>query len=343
MRSRVVVRLLILALICSASIGSAAAEELLLSGATMGTTYHVKVAAAVSGKEISSLQARIDRRLEQLNQSMSTYRVDSEISRFNRLKSIDTNFKISDDFLTVMLAGDAVYRLTDGAWDGTVSPLVDLWGFGPAGRIDKVPSRQAITEAMRKVGFDQIEISAKGYLRKHRPEVMIDLASIAKGYGVDQIAELLETSGFKNYLVEIGGEVYASGRREDGRYWRVGINKPVKTAAPDAVYAALDLQNQAMATSGDYRNFEEIGGRAYSHIIDPHSGYPVTHAVVSSSVVAPNCTLADGLATALMVMGPEKGIGLLNRLDGVEGLVIVRKPDGSLENHWSNGFSPNPG
>ena len=343
MRCTVIVRLLILALICSAAMESAAAEELLLSGATMGTTYHVKVAAAESGKDVSSLQARIDHRLEQLNQSMSTYRVDSEISRFNRLKSIDTNFKISDDFLAVMLAGDAVYRLTDGAWDGTVSPLVSLWGFGPAGRIAKVPSPQAITEALRNVGFDQIEVSAKGYLRKHRPEVTIDLASIAKGYGVDQIAELLETSGFKNYLVEIGGEVYASGRREDGRNWRVGINQPVKTSAPDAVYAALELQDQAMATSGDYRNFEVINGRTYSHIIDPHSGYPVAHAVVSTSVVAPNCTLADGLATALMVMGPEKGIGLLNRLDGVEGLIIVRKPDGSLENHWSNGLAPNPG
>jgi thiamine biosynthesis lipoprotein len=342
MRSRVLARLMLLVIIFSAGIGSAAANELLLSGATMGTTYHVKVAAAESGKGTNSLQARIDQRLEQLNQSMSTYRFDSEISRFNRLKSIDTRFEISDDFLAVMLAGDAVYRLTDGAWDGTVSPLVNLWGFGPSGRIDKVPSRQAIADALRNVGFDQIEVSAKGFLKKHQPEVTIDLASIAKGYGVDQIAELLEAAGFKNYLVEIGGEVYASGRREDGRNWRVGINQPAKAAAPDAVYAALELQDQAMATSGDYRNFEEIDGRAYSHIIDPHSGYPVGHGVVSTSVVAPNCTLADGLATALMVMGPDKGIGLLNRLDGVEGLIIVRKPDGSFENHWSNGLAPDP-
>jgi thiamine biosynthesis lipoprotein len=237
-----------------------------------------------------------------------------------------------------MLAADAVYRLTDGAWDGTVKPLVDLWGFGPSGPIDAAPSAQAVAAAMKKVGFEQIEVSAKGFLKKRLAAVTIDLASIAKGYGVDQVAQLIEAKGFRNYLVEIGGEVYAAGRRPDGKRWRVGINHPLKTAAVNAVYRAMELQDQAMATSGDYRNFEVIGGRAYSHIIDPRNGYPVNHGVVSTSVVAPNCTLADGLATALMVIGPEKGIALLNNLDAVEGLIIVQKADGSLENFWSRGL-----
>ncbi len=340
MGSKLLYRLLLMALIFSLCTGYGAAKELLFSGQTMGTTYHIKVVTAAD-KDIQALQPRIDQRLEQLNQSMSTYRFDSEISRFNRLQSIDTNFEVSSDLLAVMLAADAVYRLTDGAWDGTVNPLVNLWGFGPSGRIDKVPSAQAISDALKNVGFDQIEVSAKGFLKKHRSEVTIDLASIAKGYGVDQISELIEESGFNNYLVEIGGEVYASGRRPGGMKWRVGINQPRKHAAADAVYKALELENQAMATSGDYRNFEVIDGRTYSHIIDPCSGYPVDHGVVSASVVAPNCTLADGLATALIVMAPDKGISLLNRLDGVEGLVIVQKPDGSLENHWSQGADTN--
>ncbi len=325
-------------LICTFCTGLSAAAELSLSGETMGTTYHIKVVAE-SDKDTQSLQPRIDQRLEELNQSMSTYRFDSEISRFNRLRSIDTNFEVSSDFLAVMLAADAIYRLTDGAWDGTVNPLINLWGFGPAGPIDKLPSAQAISNALKIVGFEQIEVSAKGFLKKHHPEVTIDLASIAKGYGVDQIAQVIEASGFRNYLVEIGGEVYASGRRLDSKKWRVGINQPRKAAAIDAVYMALELEDQAMATSGDYRNFEVIEGRTYSHIIDPRTGYPINHGVVSTSVLAPNCTLADGLATALMVMGPDKGIHLLNRLEAVEGLIIVQKPDGSLENHWSRGLS----
>lgn len=333
---KVLVRLLLFVLIIAAWVGTGEAEEILLKGATMGTTYHIKVVVK-SDRIARKLQVSIDRRLEQINQSMSTYQMDSEISRFNRLQSIDTNFKVSSDFLTVMLAADAVYRLTDGAWDGTVKPLVDLWGFGTSGPIDKVPSTQAVADALKNVGFDQIEVSAKGYLKKHTPGVTIDLASIAKGYGVDQVAQVIEASGIKNYLVEIGGEVYAAGRRPDGMKWRVGINQPRKRAAEDAVYKAVELEDQAMATSGNYRNFEVIDGRTFSHIINPATGYPVDNGVISTSVIAPNCTLADGLATALMVMAPDKGISLLNRLEGVDGLIVIQKPDGSLKNRWSQG------
>jgi thiamine biosynthesis lipoprotein len=330
-------RLLVAVFIIAWCTGFDTSKELRLAGATMGTTYHIKVVVE-PGKKGKNLQSRIDQRLKQLNGSMSTFQSDSEISRFNRLQSVETDFAVSQDFLAVMLAADAVYRLTDGAWDGTVKPLVDLWGFGPSGPIQEAPSAPAVEAALKNVGFQQIEVSAKGFLRKRLAAVTIDLASIAKGYGVDQVSQLIESMGFRNYLVEIGGEVYASGRRADGGKWRVGINQPLKTAAANAVYKALELENQAMATSGDYRNFEIIGGRAYSHIIDPRSGYPVQHGVVSTSVVAPNCTLADGLATALMVMGPEKGVALLNRLDAVDGLVIVQKADGSLVNFWSRGL-----
>ncbi|MBT8363399.1 MAG: FAD:protein FMN transferase [Deltaproteobacteria bacterium] len=155
---------------------------------------------------------------------------------------------------------------------------------------------------------------------------------------MDQVSELVAAAGYKNYLVEIGGEVYAAGLRPDGQRWRVGINRPQKDAAFNAVYRVVSLFNQAFATSGDYRNFFEINGVRYSHVIDPRSGYPVSNGVVSVSIIADNCTLADGLATAIMVMGAEKGIRLVDRLSNVEAFIVVEASDGSLADFSSQGF-----
>jgi thiamine biosynthesis lipoprotein len=327
--------ILFIGLVCTAR---AEAKEQLLVGRTMGTTYHIKIIAPPSD-DMAAVQHEIDRRLEQINQSMSTFREDSEISRFNRMTEIEKPFAVSPDFLKVMRVAGAIYDVTGGAWDGTVLPLIELWGFGRSAPIDQVPSRSAIGKALEDVGFKNIDVSTDGFLKKRRARVTVDLASIAKGYGVDSVAAVVRKSGYRNYLVEIGGEVIAAGRKADGRPWRVGINKPQKGVAATEVYEALDLEDRAMATSGDYRNYEEIGGRAYSHIIDPRSGVPVHNGVVSTSVIAPDCTLADGLATALMVMGPQAGIRLLNRMEKVEGLIIVRKPDGTLVEHWSAGMA----
>jgi FAD:protein FMN transferase len=327
--------ILLFGLVCTAR---AEAKEHLLVGRTMGTTYHIKIIAPKSD-DMAAVQHEIDRRLEQINQSMSTFMKESEISRFNRMTEVGKPFAVSLDFLKVMRVAGAIHRVTGGAWDGTVLPLIELWGFGRSAPIEKEPSPAAIAKAMEDVGFQNIEVSTDGFLKKRRARVTVDLASIAKGYGVDSVAAVVRKLGYGNYLVEIGGEVFAAGRKADGQPWRVGINKPRKGGAATEVYKALDLEDRAMATSGDYRNYEEIGGRAYSHIIDPRSGYPVHNGVVSTSVIAPDCTLADGLATALMVMGPQAGIRLLNRMDKVEGLIIVRKPDGSLVDHWSAGIS----
>jgi thiamine biosynthesis lipoprotein len=330
--------ILLIGLVCTAR---AEAKAHLLVGRTMGTTYHIKIIAPASD-DMDAVHRKIDRRLEQINQSMSTFRKESEISRFNRTTHTGKPFAVSPDFLKVMQVAGTIYDETGGAWDGTVLPLIELWGFGRSAPIDKMPSQAAIGKAMEDVGFRNIEVSADGFLKKRRPHVTVDLASIAKGYGVDSVAAVVRESGYRNYLVEIGGEVYAAGHKPDDQPWRVGINRPQKGVAATAVYEALNLEDRAMATSGDYRNYEEIGGRAYSHIIDPRSGYPIHNGVVSTSVIAPNCTLADGLATALMVMGPEAGIRLLNRLEKVEGLIIVRKPDGTLVDHWSDGMAPSP-
>lgn len=312
-------------------------RELTLTGKTMGTTYHIKV---VTGPFASAkrLQRKIDARLSAINRSMSTFDPTSEISRFNAIKSADETISPSADFLNVLQVAGELYRLTEGAWDGTLDPLITLWGFGRKGTMSQVPDDERIREALAHVGFDRIRIDPFGLLGKQDPAVTLDLASIAKGYGVDAIARQLGDMAFTDFLVEIGGEVYARGHRKDGKPWRVGINRPDKQAAFTDVYRAVPLTDRAMATSGDYRIFFEIGDRSYSHILDPRTGWPVTSGVVSATVVAANCTVADGLATALMVMGPQKGLSLVDRLPAVECLIVVRQPDGKLTDYPSSGF-----
>ncbi len=312
-------------------------KELQLSGKTMGTFYHIKVVAGMFTDK-ADLQKKIDDRLVQINKSMSTYDPDSEISRFNAMDASDTPFSPSDDFLTVLQVAAEVYRLTDGAWDGTLDPLINLWGFGRKGTVSRIPADEEIRGALATVGFDHIRFDPAGTIGKNDPAVTLDLASIAKGYGVDEIARLLGKIGYPDFLVEIGGEVYARGHRKDGKPWRVGINRPERNAAFTDVYKAIGLTDRAMATSGDYRIFFKIDDRYYSHILDPRTGRPVTNGVVSATVVAANCTVADGLATALMVMGPDHGLSLVNRLPSVECLLVIRRSDGTLVDYPSDGF-----
>ncbi len=330
--------ILMVGLTCACSSQNEVRTEHMLTGRTMGTTYHIKIVSDQTA-DMTQVQSKVDDRLAQINRSMSTYQKNSEISLFNQYTQLNTPFKISRDFMAVMVQASQLYQMSEGAWDGTVKPLVNLWGFGSASPLQRMPAAQAIVDARRQVGFDAIAIDPKdSYLLKKRDNISLDLASIAKGFGVDQVARLLETLGFSDYLVEIGGEVFAAGHRPNGKPWRVGINRPQPEAKADAVYKIIEIENKAMATSGDYRNFQIIEGHAYSHIIDPRTGYPVQNGVVSTSVIADNCTLADGLATALMVMGPDKAMALLDRLPGVEGLVIVRKADNRFEDHASEGF-----
>ena len=240
--------------------------------------------------------------------------------------------------IMVIKTAKKLYRQTEGSWDGTVGTLVDLWGFGTAGHNRQIPPGAEIKRYLLKTGFDNIEVIENKYLSKKTSGISIDLGSIAKGYGVDQIAKLIKGKGIKNYLVEIGGEVYAEGYRKDGGKWRIGINKPRKGAPFNQIYKIVSLRNKAMATSGDYRNFFEKNGKIYSHVIDPKTGYPVSNQVVSVTIIADSCTYADGLATAVMVMGPQKGIDLINSMDNIEGLIIVMENDGRLTDHVSKGF-----
>lgn len=313
-------------------------REIKLSGKTMGTTYHITIIGSYF-TAAAPLQKAIDARLETINDSMSTYRPDSEISRFNQIARIDIPVPIGNDFQAVMRISRNLFEVTQGAWDGTLDPLIDLWGFGRTQRSkDEIPSNEAIQKKLSAVGFHHITLHPDSQLSKQHPSVSLDLASVAKGYGVDAVAELIGSKGFEHYLVEIGGEVYAAGQRIDGKPWRIGINKPEAGAPFDQVYRVVTLQDRAFATSGDYRIFFEVEGRRYAHIIDPRTGYPVSNNVVSVSVTADTCAMADGLATALMVMGANAGIELVNRLDGVECLIITRDDPGNLSDHLSRGF-----
>jgi thiamine biosynthesis lipoprotein len=318
-----------------------AEKEVLFSGGTMGTTYHIKLLAG-NFRRTSDLQKKIEVRLSEINQSMSTYLKDSEISRFNRWDHTEKPFKISHDFEEVMAVSQRIYLLTGGAWDATVKPLVDLWGFGSKGRVEQPPSGAVIREQLKKLGFDKIEWSGQGVVRKRKADVSLDFASIAKGYAVDQVALLIRSQGTENFIVEIGGEVFASGRRANGAKWRIGVNRPSIGASFNDVYKVVPLSGQAMATSGDYRNFFEKNGVVYNHIIDPRTGYPVQNGVVSVTIIADTCTLADGLATGVMVMGVERGLALIERLAGVEALIIVGKTAGQFKDYPSSGFPVNP-
>jgi thiamine biosynthesis lipoprotein len=304
----------------------------------MGTTWHVTVVGRASTE---GLQQGIERRLEEINQTFSTYREDSEINRFSRFARAGEEFPVSRDFAAVMRTAARVYQVSGGAWDGTVRPLVDLWGFGPRPPRADPPDPKKVEALLGDVGFDRIEIRP-GALVKRVASVTLDLSSIAKGYGVDQVAAVVRGAGFSDFLVEIGGEVRAAGNRRNGGPWRVGINRPSADASPNELYRVVAVTDAALATSGDYRQFFVRDGVKYSHVLDPRTGHPLTNGVVSVSVLAPDCTLADGLATAVMVMGADPGLAAVERLPGVAAFVVTETKDGRLEDHASTDFRSEP-
>lgn len=306
-----------------------------ITGQTMGTFYNITV---VSRKKIDArlLKNRIDVKLKMISRQMSVFNPQSEISRFNRA---DRNewVHVSEDFSRVVKKAKQIYRLTGGSWDGTVKPLLGLWHFGPGSEPGPIPGRKSIERMLNRTGFDKVELSGKR-LKKKSAGIELDLGSIAKGFGVDAVSGLMESFGYNRYLVEIGGEVFTSGRNAQGEKWKIGISDPSGNPAGSPPYRIVSISNGALATSGTYRNFFRINGQTFSHIIDPKTGYPVDNRVVSASVAAKDCTSADGLATALMVMDIRKGLDLVNRLDHTESMILKRDSNGELVPFYSAGF-----
>ncbi len=303
-----------------------------LRGPTMGTQYSVKFgegaadASAVHG-EVRSVLARI-------NALMSTYQSDSELSLFNTTASVDWT-EVSVDTHNVMDEALRVGGLTQGAFDVTVGPLVNLWGFGSTGRTLTVPQDELLADAASTVDYRRLNSSGLS-IRKSAPDLQVDLSAIAKGYAVDRVAELLDRHGIEDYLLDIGGELRARGRKPDGGGWRVGIERPVPGSR--SVYRVVELGNRAIATSGDYRNYFEHEGRRYSHTVDPRTARPVTHPLASVSVIADTAMTADAFSTAIMVLGPDEGYEFA-RSNDLAASLIVRREDG-FDERWTPAFEP---
>ncbi len=316
--------IIVFLLLAAGNTSHAAARQYTITGRTMGTFYSIKF---ISNKNQSSAlwQQKVDIRLKKLNARLSMYDPKSEISLFNNSPA-NQCFELSNDFYQVLLQCFHLYKITDNAWDGTVKPLVDLWGFGTKNMPDTLPTSGEIEKALGKTGFHKLELINHRLLKKEN-DITLDLGSIAKGYGVDAIAKLFSQGGVKNFLVEIGGELVGSGKNKKKQPWKIGISQPEKKGLTQSLYKVISLDNMAIATSGNYRNFFEKNGHTFSHIINPKTGLPVENQVVSTSVIAKNCTIADGLATALMVMDIQKGIDLINSLESIECLVIKKKGD----------------
>ncbi len=301
--------------------------EVLLQGRTMGTTYNIKVVATEEQVETLKLQHKIDAVLKQVNQEMSTYIPSSEISVFNSSNSTEP-VEVSSGFARVLKESIRLGKLTEGKLDVTVGPLVNLWGFGPEQRAEIVPSDEALLATKQRVGLDNLRLEGN-MLSKKFPELYVDLSTIAKGYGVDVVAELIESHGFTNYLVEIGGEMRLRGIKRTGELWAIAIEKPIldPSGAQRAVHQVVIPKNNAVATSGDYRNYFEADGVRFSHIIDPETGKPINHNLVSVTVIHPSSMTADGLSTSLMVMGMEHGMAFAAKND-LAALFIAKTENG---------------
>lgn len=272
------------------------ADRLQLRGSTMGTYYSVVIDSPGDVDE-ADLRQQIEQRLKQINDQMSTWDSESEISRFNQSTSTDW-FQVSTEFATVVTEADRIFRLTDGYFDPTIAPLIDLWGFGDQ-RKRTVPADPAIRQALQQIGMDKLHVRLDPpALKKDLPELQLNLSAIAKGYGVDAIALLLQDNDLPSFIVDIGGETRAGSAKASGAKWRLGV----ESIDGKGVSRILELASQSVATSGDYRNNFTVDGVRYSHAIDPTTGWPVQNPPASVSVVSDECMTADALATALMVM-----------------------------------------
>lgn len=309
------------------------------SGQTMGSAFNVRLAGEPHSKsQLESLQAAVQAALDSVEKRMSLYRADSELVRFNQHPSGEA-FAFSPAMMAVLQAGQTVAELSEGAFDMTVAPLVMAWGFGPGPRAGEqsLPPAVLLQSGRAALGHRALQLDthqAQGL--KLRQGLQLDLGGIAKGYGVDRAAQALLDQGARHFMVEVGGEVRTAGLNGRGLPWQIGIEQP--DAMPQRARIVVPLSGRAMATSGDYRQFFELDGRRYCHEIDPRSGEPTAHALASVSVVADDCLHADALATALFVMGPERGPALAAR-EGIAAHFIVRTADGRLLDRSSAAFA----
>jgi thiamine biosynthesis lipoprotein len=291
-------------------------------GKVFGTFYHF----VYQYPNDAGLQTEILEKLKEFDFSLSTYNPESVISKVNEN---DSSVVLDDYFITCFKTSEQIAKITNGAFDWTVAPLVNAWGFGFKNKLE--PEDIPVDSLLQVVGYQKVKLEG-GKVIKEDPRIMFDASAIAKGYGVDVVADFLESKGITNYMVEIGGEIRAKGNSNKKRPWRVGIDKPIDdpTSLSRQIQDVLELKNSAMATSGNYRQFYIKNGKKYAHTIDPRLGYPVQHSLLSASVVAPTCMKADAYATAFMVLGLEKSIEIVKNDPELEAYFIYQDEDGTL-------------
>lgn len=298
----------------------------------MGTSYHVTVTGAV--ESVEELQGKVDEVLIAVNKQMSTYDASSELMKLN-VWPVGQPFPLSPALSSVLAESQRINVLTQGAFDVTVGPLVNRWGFGPNDTQD-VPDALEIETLLARVGSRWLSLSNDGRTAVRLKDIFIDLSAIAKGFGVDQVAKLLDGLGYQNYLVEIGGEIKVSGHNGLNEPWRIAIERP--ELAQGSIQAAIAISDNAMATSGSYRNYQIVDGKRFSHTIDPTTGSPVTHSMVSVTVIAPACEEADALATGFSVMGPDATLAIAEQHQIP--VFLLEQVNGQIRERWSTSFSP---
>lgn len=315
--------------------GSTGAGPTVISGPIMGTTYTVKIAGALGASDRDAAAKAVKAALDDVNAKMSTYVDTSEVSRFASAPA-NQPFPLSEDTTLVIAKALAISRASGGAFDVTVRPLVDAWGFGPDGRPKRRPGAEDTEELLQRVGFAKLRLDEdKRALSKLVDGVSVDLSAIAKGYAVDQVAVALEGLGHDSYLVEVGGEMRGRGERKPGARWRVGIESP--TDGPREVLRVVELPQHGLATSGNYRNFYIEDGVKYAHTLNPKTGQPVRHRLQSVSVIDEEAALADGWATALMVLGETEAIRVA-RANNLAALFMISEPEGGLRLEMTERF-----
>lgn len=317
-----------------------------ISGATMGTTYNISCDLT----SLSQAQKAIDQLLVDINHEVSTYEEDSFITLFNKaedkmlLQNISKYEIQYPHFKKNFEIAKEVYDKTQGYFDPTVLPMVNYWGFGPNKKKPEEVDKEKLQALRERVGFSKVSTKLladkkKQYLVKEKPGVQLDFSALAKGYAVDEVADLLEKAGAKHYLVEIGGEVKVKGNNQKTDFWTIGINKPTSDAALNSVYKKAQLSDVAMASSGNYRNYFELDGQLYSHTLNPKTGYPERNEILSATVFAPDCITADAYATACMVAGLSEARKIIEAQDGIEAFFIYTNNKGEMSELVTDGAS----
>jgi FAD:protein FMN transferase len=297
-------------------------------GMTMGTSYNIKASKLPDSLTPIEITDQVKALLEKVNGQMSTYQKDSELSLFNQNTSTDW-IAVSPELHEVLKEANKISQLSNGVFDVTVGPLVNLWGFGPEEMSLSPPDDAVIKDKLNQIGYNRLKFKDDGlFAKKDNPKLYVDLSAIAKGYGVDQVGLLLERLGLMDYMVEIGGEIRVKGKNNQGQPWQIAVEKP--TVERRAIEKILAITDTGMATSGDYRNYFEVDGVRFSHTIDPRTGRPIDHKLASVTILSDTSMEADGLATAIMVLGPDEGYKFAE-LNQIAAFFIIKSDQGFIE------------